>query len=86
MANHPQAEKRARQSERRRSRNKAVKTGVRTAVRKLRAAVAAGPGADLDKLLEAAVSGLDRARSKGVMARNTTSRLISRLTRAAKKK
>lgn len=81
MANHPQAEKRARQGERRRVRNKSVRTGVRTAIRRVREAVAAGDGAKAAELLAIAVGRLDRAYSKGVYKRRTSSRLISALAR-----
>jgi small subunit ribosomal protein S20 len=81
MAHHKSAEKRNRQSQKRRLRNKTVKTGVRAALKKLDAVLDAGNVADAEKLLAVAVSKLDRAYSKGVMKRGTTSRRISRIRR-----
>jgi small subunit ribosomal protein S20 len=79
MANTKQAKKRAAQNLRRRERNRAVVTKVRHAVRDIRKAVETGA----DKAQETfgtVVSDLDRAVRKGVLHRNTASRLKSRVS------
>jgi small subunit ribosomal protein S20 len=83
MANHPQAAKRARQAEKRRIRNKAVKTGVRSAVKKVLEALEGKDPKVAAEALKVAVSRLDRARSKGVLRRRSVARAVSRLTRKA---
>jgi small subunit ribosomal protein S20 len=85
VAHHKQAEKRNRQGERRRLRNKAIKTGVRTLLRKLDAAIDAGRGDEVKSLLRQVISRLDRATSKGVLSRRMTARKISQMTRRAAK-
>jgi small subunit ribosomal protein S20 len=80
LANHASALKRHRQSERRRVRNAAVKTSIKTVVRKLREAIAGGKADEAKEGLKAAVSMLDRAVTKGVLHRRNASRKISRLS------
>ncbi|NYG55513.1 30S ribosomal protein S20 [Nocardioides perillae] len=70
MANIKSQIKRNKQNEAARERNKAVKTGLKTAVRKFREAAEAG---DKDKAVEtgrAASRMLDKAASKGVIHKN----------------
>ena len=81
MANHPSAEKRNRQRIRRRERNQAQVSRVRTYIKRAEAAIASGEG-QTDGLKEA-VRLLDKAAQKGVVKRKTASRKISRLTRAS---
>jgi small subunit ribosomal protein S20 len=83
VAQHIQAEKRNRQSKRRALRNKMIKTGVRSVIKKLELALASAKPAEVQALLKLAISRLDRANSKGVMKRRTSSRAISRLARKA---
>ncbi len=85
MANTASAEKRNRQSQKRRARNVHVRTGVKTAVKRVRDAIAKGDGAAAKQALLAAGKALDKAASKGVLHRNAASRRISRLARAAAK-
>ena len=85
MANTKSAEKRNRQSQKRRARNVAVRTSVKTAVKKVREAVARGDGETAKKALLEATSTLDRAASKGVLPKNTASRRIGRLAKAVQK-
>jgi small subunit ribosomal protein S20 len=73
------AKKRLRQSLERRALNRAVKSAVKTQVRKVRAAVAAG---DLEKAqteLQLATKKLDRAGAKRMIHPNAASRTKSRL-------
>lgn len=78
MANNPSAEKANRQSIKRRARNKAALSALRTAVKKARAAVD-GKAADAVELRKEAISKIDKAVSRGVLKRETASRYVSRL-------
>lgn len=83
MAHSKSALKRWRQNELHRERNKPVRTGARTAVRKARAAIA-GDG-DAQAAIAEAASVLDRAAKHNVVHRNAASRHKSRLMRALNK-
>jgi small subunit ribosomal protein S20 len=77
--------KRNRQNERRRLRNRSVRTALKTFAKKVRAAVAEG---DLERAAEAyrvAAWKLDEAAAKGVIHRRTAARRKSRLARALAK-
>ena len=81
MANIKSAKKRILVDRRNAERNKAIKSSVKTAIKKVDAAVAAK-----DKTaLVAAISEIDKAASKGVFHKKTASRKISRLTLAVNK-
>lgn len=77
MANTKSAIKRIRQNEKRRLRNRAVRSKVRTAVKTARAAEGEGQRA---AVLEA-IRTLDKAVTKGVVHRNTAARKKSALAR-----
>jgi small subunit ribosomal protein S20 len=77
VANTKSAMKRIRQNERRRVRNRAVRSQVRTAVKVARAI--AGP--EQRATIEEAIRSLDKAVSKGVIHRNTAARKKSALAR-----
>jgi small subunit ribosomal protein S20 len=79
------AEKRNRQAQKRRVRNMAVRTGVKTAVKKVREAIAKGDTAGAKQLLHAAEKTIGKAASKGVVHKNAASRKISRLAKAVVK-
>jgi len=64
LANHASAIKRHKQSEKRRERNTSVKSTVRTAVKKVKDAVAAGKADEAKTSLSNAVSELGKAASK----------------------
>lgn len=86
MANHKSAEKRARQSSKRRQRNQGVKNQLRTAVRTFRATLGtAGAAEGSAEQLAEATKLLRKARSKGVLHPKTASRRVSRLVRAFNK-
>ena len=82
MANHKSAKKRARQALKRRARNRHVRTGVRTAVKNARGAVASGDADSADAALRRAEGTLRRAASKGVIPAKRASRQVSRLAKA----
>jgi small subunit ribosomal protein S20 len=85
MANHPSAEKRNRQRVVRTERNRALKSALRTTVKKARAAVGAGNAKTAAPLIAAAESALARAASKGVIAKKSASRVTARLASATAK-
>jgi small subunit ribosomal protein S20 len=62
--------KRNRQNEKARLRNKSVKSSLKTAIRKLNEASAAGDAEAAATLLRAAARQLDKAASKGVIHKN----------------
>lgn len=82
MANTESAEKRHRQSQIRNDRNRARKSALRTAIKKVRAAVEAGDSETAKKLLPETLGLLDRTASRGVIHRNQAARSKSRLSRA----
>ncbi len=81
MANHPSALKRARQNEKRRLRNKAVRTRVRGAVKTVRQALEAKDAEAAQGALKDATQLIGKAASKGVLHKRSASRKISRLAR-----
>ena len=88
MPNHKSSEKRVRQSEKRRAINRGHRTKVRTYIKKLRSALDAGKGDEIQAVLPEAISVIDKSVQKGVMHKNAAARYKSRLTvkanRAAK--
>jgi len=81
MANHKSAEKRARQNEKRRKRNSAIKSSLRTATKKLIAVVAAGDKDQAQELLKATCREWDKSVSKKIVRSQTADRRKSRLTK-----
>lgn len=78
MPNHKSAIKRMHTSRRARARNMAVRSRLRTAVKRVRTA---DTTATAQEALAAAVTIIDRSASKGVIHRNQAARRKSRLTR-----
>jgi small subunit ribosomal protein S20 len=70
-----------RQNERRRLRNRTVRSKVRTAVKTARTALGNGDGGDARSAVTDAIRALDKAVSKGVIHRNTAARKKSALAR-----
>ncbi|WP_242394883.1 30S ribosomal protein S20 [Anaeromyxobacter oryzisoli] len=85
MANTASAEKRNRQAQKRRARNTQVRTGVKSAVKKVREAIAKGDASAAAQALKAAEKTIGKAATKGVLHKNAASRKISRLARAVAK-
>lgn len=81
MANHKSAEKRVRQNTRRNEINRSNRSGLRTQIKKLRAALADHNKQESTELLNPTVSLIDKAVNKGIIHRNTAARYKSRLTR-----
>jgi small subunit ribosomal protein S20 len=84
MANIASAQKRIRQTLKRTARNKARKSRVHGAIRKVEEAVAAGNKEVALAAFRAAQPELQRAVGKGVLKANTVSRKISRLSARVK--
>jgi small subunit ribosomal protein S20 len=78
MANHKSAEKRHRQSLRRREHNRVGRTAVRTALKKARAALEKKDSSAKEAVL-AAEKALSKAASKGLIHKNSAARKIGRL-------
>lgn len=81
MAHHASALKAQRQTIKRKARNRANVSKLKSAVKKLRAAIAKGDAEAVKTLLPLTVSEIDRASKKGVVHDNAASRYKSRLTR-----
>ena len=80
MPNHKSAEKRVRQTERRRLINRSNRTRLRTSMKDLRAALNKADSTETAALLPKTISEIDKAVQKGVLHRNAAARHKSRLT------
>ena len=85
MANIKSAKKRILVERRNAAKNKAIRSKVKTAVKKVDAAIAANDKAAASTALTAAISEINRAASKGVFHKKTASRKISRMSIAVNK-
>ena len=85
VANIKSAKKRILVSQRNADRNKSIRSGVKTAVKKVHAAIEAGDQAAAKQELINASSIIDKACTKGVYHKNTASRKVSRLSKAVNK-
>ncbi len=84
MANIKSAQKRARQAVQRREHNMSLRTEVRSAIKNVKKAVAAGTKDDAAKVLRESQRVIDRIVAKGVLHRNAGDRHKSRLAHAIK--
>ena len=82
MANIKSAKKRILVNETKAARNKAIKSKVKTAVKKVDAAIAQNDAEAAKTALRAAIVEITKAGSKGVYHKKTVSRKISRLSKA----
>ena len=83
MANIKSQIKRNKQNEKRHERNKAVKSGLKTAVRKFCEAAEAGEKDTAVKLGQDAAKKLDKAASKGVIHKNQAANRKSAIAKKA---
>ncbi len=83
MANIKSQIKRNKQNEKRHERNKAVKTGLKSAVRKFREAAEAGDKEQAVVLGREAAKKLDKAASKGVIHKNQAANRKSAIMKKA---
>lgn len=80
MANTTSAKKAVRKIERRTAVNRNRRSRMRTFVRKVEEAIAAGNANEAQAALQAAAPLIMRAAQKGILHKNTASRKVSRLT------
>jgi len=73
------AEKRHRQSEERRLRNKAVKSSVRTSIKKFQVLAQKKSTGDAEIALREMIKKIDTAAGKGIIKKNTAARKKSRM-------
>ena len=81
MANIKSAKKRILVNETKAARNKAIRSKVKTAIKKVDAAVAAGDKAAAQAALLAATTEIYKAATKGVYHKNNSARKVSRLAK-----
>lgn len=85
MANIKSAKKRILVNRVKADRNKAIRSKVKTAIKKVDSAIAAKDSEAAAAALKNAISEIDKAQRKGIYHKNTASRKISRLTLAVNK-
>jgi small subunit ribosomal protein S20 len=81
LANHKSAIKRAKQAEKKREINKAVKTRVKNVIKAVQTAMAEKSPDKAKESLAKAIPVIDKAASKGTLHHRNAARKISRLTR-----
>ena len=81
MANHKSALKRNKQNALRNARNTHIRSTMRTLVKQVREAVAAGENDAAKAALAKAITYIDKSASKGIIHKASASRKISRLTK-----
>ncbi len=79
MAHHKSAKKRIRQTESRTEINRSRMSRIRTFVKKVETAIAAGNATEAQNALKSAQPEIMRGVSKGVLSMGTASRKVSRL-------
>ena len=82
MANIKSAKKRILVNQAMAERNKAIRSGVKTAIKKVYAAIAAGDKAAATAELSAATKVIEKAGSKGVYHKNNVAHKVSRIAKA----
>ena len=82
MANIKSAKKRILVAQTKAARNKSIKSGVKTAIKKVEAAVESKDKAAAEAALKDAISTISKATSKGVYHKNNCARKVSRLSKA----
>ena len=82
MANIKSAKKRILVTQTKTARNKSIRSKVKTSMKKVDAAIAAGDKAAAQACLVNAISEIDKACTKGVYHKNNASRNVARLSKA----
>ncbi|MBE5968322.1 MAG: 30S ribosomal protein S20 [Lachnospiraceae bacterium] len=82
MANIKSSKKRILVNETKAARNRAVKSKVKTMIKKVDAAVVAGDKELAKTALNESIAEINKASAKGVYHKNTAARKVSRLTKA----
>jgi small subunit ribosomal protein S20 len=84
MANSKQAAKRAKQATKQRTANMGLRTTLRTAIKKIKAAIAGGDAKVAQAAYDSSVSTIDRIADKKIIHKNKASRHKSRLAQQVK--
>ena len=84
LPNIKSAIKRVKVNEKKNLRNRMIKTGVKTSVKKFQVELASNPGT-ANVQLSATTSAIDKAAAKGVVHKNTANRRKARLARSLNK-
>ena len=84
MANSAQARKRARQSDKQREHNASLRSELRTAIKKVKKAIAAGDKTAAQSVFNESVSTVDSIADKRIIHKNKAARHKSRLSAAIK--
>ncbi len=79
MANHKSAIKRMKQNEKRRIRNKGIRTNTKTIIKKVLSAVEEGDIESAEQLFREATKTIYKAKTKGVFHKRNAARKVSRL-------
>jgi len=82
LANIKSAKKRILVNETKAARNKAIRSKVKTSIKKVDAAIIAGDKAAAQASLISAITEIDKATTKGVYHKNNASRKVSRISKA----
>ena len=85
MANTKQARKRVKQAEKHRKHNASLRSRLRTAIKKVVAAISTGDQTQADTAFQSAVPVIDSMVNKGILHKNKAARHKSRLFARAKK-
>ena len=85
MANIKSAKKRILVTRTRYERNKAIKSGVKTSIKKVYSAIESNDKAAAEEALKSAIATISKAATKGVFHKSTASRKVSRLALAVNK-
>ncbi|MCM1160044.1 MAG: 30S ribosomal protein S20 [Roseburia sp.] len=85
MANIKSAKKRILVNRTKADRNKAIKSGVKTAIKKVYTAIEAKDAEAAKEALRNATVAIDKAATKGIYHKNNAARKVSRLTKAVNK-
>ena len=83
MATHKSALKRHRQNQKRRLRNKIIRSKLKTSVKSLYTALESKDLPAVQKAVQSAISTISKTASKGIIHKKTAARKISRLARKA---
>ncbi len=81
MAHHKSAKKRIRQNERKRIRNRHIRTTLRSTLKRFEQTLEAQNTEELKGLLDKTISIVDKAASKGVIHKNKAARHVSQIRR-----
>ena len=79
LANIKSAKKRILVTETKTARNKAIRSEVKTSIKKVEAAVAAGDKAAANEVLPVAIAEIEKAASKGIFHKNAAARKVAKL-------